>query len=138
MFVNGAIPDIILRETASADSDVAGAIAVFIGKVRGDSIEGEKVECIEFTSQQQIAESVVGDIIEECKMQFGILQAEVWHSLGNVKSGEACFFVKVIGKHRKESFAALPYIVDEIKSRCPIFGKEILTNGGHKWKENKG
>jgi molybdopterin synthase catalytic subunit len=137
MFVNGAIPDNILYDTASTESDIAGAIAVFIGKVRGDSIGGKKVESIEFTSQQQISESVAIEIIEESKQQYGIHHAEIWHSLGNVKKEEACFFVKVVSKHRKESFAALPYIVDEVKNRCPIFGKEILSDGDHKWKENK-
>ena len=28
-------------------------------------------------------------------------------------------------------------IVDEIKNRCPVFGKEIFVDGQYKWKENK-
>jgi molybdopterin synthase catalytic subunit len=137
MFVSGAIPDTVLNNVSLTESNFAGAIAVFVGKVRADKIQNDSVESIEFTSQQQIAESTAKEIIEESKDRFGILNVEIWHSLGTVKTGEACFFVKVIGKHRKESFTALPFIVDEIKSRCPIFGKEILTGGGYKWKENK-
>jgi len=38
--------------------------------------------------------------------------------------------------HRKESFEAIQYIVNEIKKRCPIFGEEVLASGDKKWKEN--
>ena len=135
MFINGPIPNNLL--IASTERDAEGAIAIFIGKVRADRIDNDIVESIEFTSQPQIAISTVNEIIEESKKRFGILNAEIWHSLGIVNTGEACFLVKVMGKHRSESFAALPYIVDQVKSRCPIFGKEILAGGGYKWKENK-
>ncbi len=137
MFTNGAVSDKIINKASHTVAKNAGAIVVFVGKVREDSFDGHKVEKIEFTAQQTIAETVSVEIIAESKKQFGILNAEIWHSLGMVKTGEACFFVKVSGQHRKESFAALTYIVDEVKSRCPIFGKEILTGGGYKWKENK-
>lgn len=137
MFINGAIADNIINKTSNSVAKNAGAIAVFIGKVRDDIIDGHKVEKIEFTAQQTIAETISDEIVAKSKKQFGILNAVIWHSLGPVKTGETCFFVKVTGKHRKESFAALSFIVDEVKSRCPIFGKEILTGGGYKWKENK-
>lgn len=137
MLVNGAIPDELLNENAGTGNELAGALAVFIGKVRGDIINGKKVENIEFTAQESIAESISVIIIKESKNQFEILDAEVFHSIGTVNLGEACFLVKVWGRHRKESFAALQYIVDEVKNRCPIFGKEVFSGGYYKWKENK-
>ena len=135
MFVTGAIPENILGLTA-ADSKDAGAVAVFVGKVRADIIDDREVESIEFSAQQTIAELQAAEIIEESKKRFGIFHAEIWHSLGNVKAGEPCFLVKVFGKHRRESFSALPFIVDEVKHRCPVFGKEIFSGGDYKWKEN--
>jgi molybdopterin synthase catalytic subunit len=137
MFVQGAIPGHILQESANTGSEEPGAIAVFIGKVRGDVIEGKRVASIEFTAQQLIAEKVAGTILEESKKQFGLSTAEIWHSLGKVKTGEACFYVRVVGKHREESFHALPYIVNEVKRRCPVFGREIFSDGDYQWKENK-
>ena len=137
MFVTGPIPESILNAIASAESDKTGAVAAFIGRVRGDNIDGKTVEKIEFTCHQSIAEKTVEEIIKESKKRFRILHAEIWHSIGTVKKGEPCFLVKVLGTHRRESFAALPYIVDEVKSRCPVFGKEILPDGQYKWKENK-
>ncbi len=137
MFVSGPIPAVILNAVASTESDKTGAVTAFIGRVRGDTIDGKKVQEIEFTCHQSIAEKTVEDIIEESKKRFGILHAEIWHSIGTVKKGEPCFLVRVLGTHRRESFAALPYIVDEVKSRCPVFGKEIFPDGQYKWKENK-
>jgi molybdopterin synthase catalytic subunit len=137
MFVHGAIPDKLTSEIREAENTLAGAIAVFAGRVRADQIEGNSVEWIEFTAQQALAEQIAARIIEEGKNKFGILRADIWHSLGKVKTGDVCFLVKVVGKHRAESFAALSYIVDEVKSRCPVFGKEMLTGGKYRWKENK-
>ena len=54
-----------------------------------------------------------------------------------VKKGELCFFVFVSGPHRKSVFKALPQIVDEIKDKLPIFGKEIFKDASHKWKINQ-
>lgn len=135
MLIKGAIPESILRNEVDTENGSIGAIAVFVGKVRSDFVEGRKVEKIEFTAQQSITEAVAAEIIDESIKRFGILNAEVWHSIGTVATGQACFLVKVYGQHRNESFAALPHIVDEIKRRCPIFGKEILAGGEYVWKE---
>lgn len=137
MFVEGSIPENNLNDVSSAENDRIGAVTAFIGSVRGDVIDGKKVEKIEFSCHKSIAEKAAKDIIEESKKRFGILDAEIWHSIGTVKTGEPCFLVKVLGIHRKECFDALPYIVDEVKSRCPIFGKEVFQDGQYKWKENK-
>lgn len=136
MFIEGAISDELINELRQSSSEQEGAVLNFQGKVRADAIDGKNVARIEFTAQKKIAEQVAVDLIEESIRKFGILSAEIKHSLGNVAVGETCFFVLVKTKHRTEGYLALPFLVDGIKANCPIFGKEIFIEGDYKWKKN--
>ena len=61
----------------------------------------------------------------------------IYHSLGIVNAGEICFFVFVSSGHRAPVFESLKGIVNEIKEKLPIFGKEIFENQSYKWKVNQ-
>ena len=60
----------------------------------------------------------------------------IYHSIGKVKAGEFCFFVFVSSSHRSPVFQSLEKIVNEIKDRLPIFGKEIFDDKTYQWKVN--
>lgn len=135
MFIKGAIPFAEIERAYKQSEEDGGANAFFVGKVRADIAANAVVRSIEFTAQKEIADRVADEIIEFSKKQFGILNAEIWHSMGLVHVGEPCFLVMVVAKHREESFKALQYIVDEVKKQCPIFGKEIFNDGNYQWKK---
>lgn len=137
MFIDGHIPISLIEKAFRASEENAGASTCFIGKVRADKKNGIKVQSIEFTAQKEIALRIASEIIEFSKEKMGIINAEIWHSLGLIYTGEPCFLVIVTGKHRKESFEALQYIVDEVKKLCPIFGKEFFNDGTYQWKKVK-
>ena len=61
----------------------------------------------------------------------------IYHSIGLVETGRISFFVFVSSAHRTEVFEALPKLVNRIKEKLPIFGKEIFEDQTYKWKENK-
>jgi molybdopterin synthase catalytic subunit len=93
-----------------------GAHSIFLGQVREDEIDGKKVAAIEYSGQHTCA--------------------HVYHSMGRVAVGEICFFVFVSSGHRKVVFEALPYFVDELKAKLPVFGKELFEDNTHQWKVN--
>ena len=137
MFFEGPIPHSLIEEILSTPDTSTGAKLFFAGTVRDDHIKDSTVAAIEFTAQQSICEKIKQQIIDESKRIHKITEAKVFHSLGVVETGKVCFFVSVASGHRKEGYAALQFIVDEVKKRCPIFGKELLENGLHQWKQNK-
>jgi len=53
-----------------------------------------------------------------------------------IKTGEICFFVFVSAKRRKEVYTATEWIVNQVKDRTPIYGKEIFEDQSHQWKVN--
>jgi molybdopterin synthase catalytic subunit len=76
------------------------------------------------------------EIREATFQKFNLTCMHIYHSLGEVKAGEICLFVFVSSPRRKEVFKAIEYIVEEIKAKVTVFGKEIFEDESHQWKVN--
>lgn len=114
-----------------------GAMAVFTGYVRNDTIDTQKVVSIEFSSHEQIAHETCLDLMEYFVNKFKLFSIRIIHSLGTVPAGQACFHIEILAAHRKEAFMALAEVADVFKRKIPIFGKEILNSGNYVWKKNR-
>jgi len=140
VFVEGPIhPDFISNSIAKHQTKTSiGAHAIFLGQVREDEIEGKKVVGIEYTAYQEMAENALIELREKAFTKFDLTCMHIYHSLGLVKTGEICLFVFVSSPHRKSSFDASEYLVNELKEKAPIFGKELFEDETHQWKTNNG
>ncbi|MEX0769486.1 MAG: molybdenum cofactor biosynthesis protein MoaE [Balneolaceae bacterium] len=138
-FVQGAIPpEKISGSIAKHQSKTnIGGHSIFLGQVRADETDGKTVAAIEYTAYEEMAEKEVDKIREEAITKYDLACAYIYHSLGNIRSGELCFFVFTSSAHRKAAREANRFLVDEIKERVPIFGKEIFEDETHQWKVNK-
>ncbi|TNE52852.1 MAG: molybdenum cofactor biosynthesis protein MoaE [Bacteroidetes bacterium] len=114
-----------------------GAHAMFMGQIREDETEKGKVCSMVYTAYEEMANELMHEIREEVFERFDLHCMHVYHSLGEVQTGELCLFVFVSSGHRKASFEACEYLVEEIKRKLPIFGKEIYENQEHAWKRNQ-
>lgn len=114
-----------------------GAHDIFLGQVRADHIDGKIVEGIEYSSYTEMANLKFHEIKEETFKKYDLSCMHIYHSIGLVPVGEICLFVFVSAPHRKVCFEAIEFIVEEIKSKVPIFGKELFEKEGFKWKENQ-
>lgn len=113
-----------------------GAHQIFLGQVRQDVIEELDVVAIEYSAYEEMANNVFDKIRESAFQRFDLVCMHIYHSLGLVAAGEICLFVFVSSKHRKMAQMAVEFIVEEIKNKVPVFGKEILSNDTHVWKTN--
>lgn len=139
IFIEGAISPSKIADSIAAHQHKTniGAHDIFLGQVRADMIDDKTVSAIEFTAQQEMANKICSEIREEAFQKFELTCMHIYHSIGKVHAGELCLFVFVSGGHRKSVFEALPYLVDEIKAKLPIFGKEIFEDESHQWKVNQ-
>jgi molybdopterin synthase catalytic subunit len=138
VFVSGAIsPDKIATSIAhhQTKTDI-GAHDIFLGQVRADIIDGKKVSAIHYTAYEEMAEQEFHKIREAAFDTFDLTCMHIYHSLGEVKAGEICLFVFVSSAHRKAAFDACRFIVEEIKAKVPVFGKEIFEDASYQWKVN--
>lgn len=113
-----------------------GAHSIFMGQVRADEINGKTVSAIEYSAYEEMAEKEFHKLREETFEKYNLTCMHVHHSIGKVKAGEICLFVFASSKHRQVVFEALEFLVEEIKTRIPIFGKEIFDDESHTWKVN--
>jgi molybdopterin synthase catalytic subunit len=113
-----------------------GAHSIFLGQVRADVIDGKEVQAIEYTAYAEMAEKIFYEIRESAFDQFDMTCCHIYHSLGTVKAGEICLFVFTSSAHRKIAIEACNFLVEQIKEKVPVFGKEIFEDETHQWKVN--
>ena len=114
-----------------ARSSQAGAVVSFLGTVRDDGILGMEVEAF-----REAALSELEAIRQEAMSRFSLTAAEVVHRTGSLAVGEAIVAVVCSAAHREEAFSGCRYILEELKSRAPLWKKEISAEGG-RWVEGK-
>jgi molybdopterin synthase catalytic subunit len=114
-----------------------GGHDIFLGQVRADEIDGKTVSAIDYTAYEEMANQAFHEIREAAFEKFDLTCMHIYHSLGRVNAGEICLFVFTSSAHRKDCFEATRYLVEEIKTKVPVFGKEVFEDGTHTWKENK-
>lgn len=138
VFIEGAISsEFIGNSIAKHQTKTSiGAHNIFLGQVRADDIEGKVVSAIDYTAYEDMANKKFHEIREATFDKFNLTCMHIYHSLGKVKVGQICLFVFVSSPRRKEVFKALEYVVEEIKAKAPVFGKEIFEDETHQWKVN--
>ena len=114
-----------------------GAHEIFLGQVRADDHGGKTVTAIEYSAYEEMADPVFHDIRESTFDRFPITCMHIYHSIGTVKVGEISLFVFISSPHRRTAREALAHVVEEIKAKAPVFGKELLSDGSYIVKENR-
>ena len=110
----------------------AGAFVSFEGWVRNYS-DGEKVTALEYEAHENLCNAEAKKIFEESQRQFSIIAAKCFHRIGRLEIGEMAVWVGVTAGHRDAAFQACRFIIDQIKSRLPIWKKEFYANGDSGW-----
>lgn len=138
VFKEGAISSEFIGESIAKHQSKTsiGAHNIFLGQVRADEIDDKTISAIEYTAYEDMANEKFHEIREATFEKFNLTCMHIYHSLGKVKAGEICLFVFVSSPRRKEVFKALEYVVEEIKAKAPVFGKEIFEDETHQWKVN--
>jgi len=139
VFVDGAISaDKIATSIAHHQVKTnIGAHDIFLGQVRADEIDGKTVQAIEYSCYEEMANNEFHNIKEAAFSKYDLTCMHIYHSKGIVKAGEICLFVFTSSGHRKEAMDACRYVVEEIKAKIPVFGKELFEDDSFVWKENK-
>jgi len=136
-FVNGPVSsETISGLVSNYQSNLEiGAQCMFLGKVRADEKDKSRVQSIHYSAYAEMAEKEIGKIKENAVKEYRLLNINILHSLGEVKCGEISVLVLVSSAHREECFGSLKFIVNEIKTKVPIWKKEIYDDGSYRWVE---
>jgi molybdopterin synthase catalytic subunit len=119
----------LVDEVVRPDS---GASVLFVGTVRDHSDAADGVTHLEYEVYPEQVEPKIREIVEEAAERWPILSVVVEHRSGTVTLGEASVAVAVSSGHRADAFSAAQFIIDELKTRAPIWKKEHWP-GGSSW-----
>ncbi len=122
------IQNLLNNAKKNPDFAKAGAIAVFIGIVRGQNNKGQKVINMTLEAYDEKANETLAKITKELQQKPGIVDVQIHHLLGEFKVGEEVVYVSVAGSHRKETFDVLREAVERYKHEAPVFKKERIVN----------
>ena len=110
----------------------AGAFTSFEGWVR-DHNQGRGVDGLRYEAYVVLAQAEGNRVLQEAQYKFAIVDARCVHRIGELGIGELAVWVGVTAAHRDAAFAACRYIIDEVKSRVPIWKHERYREGGAEW-----
>ncbi|HLF60732.1 MAG TPA: molybdenum cofactor biosynthesis protein MoaE [Acidimicrobiia bacterium] len=121
----------LMAEVGRPDS---GATVLFLGTVRDHSDRVDNVTHLEYEVYAGVVETSIREIADEAAAKWPVLSVVVEHRSGVVELGEASVAVAVSSAHRADAFEAARFIIDELKSRAPIWKKEHWP-GGAEWSQ---
>lgn len=107
----------------------SGAIALFLGTVRDHSPGRQGITHLEYEAYEAHVVGRIEEIVEEAAARWPLNGVVVEHRVGRVELTEASVAVVVACAHRAEAFEAARYLIDELKSRAPIWKKEVWPDG---------
>jgi molybdopterin synthase catalytic subunit len=122
------LSDLLKSVKELSDFHRAGAIATFVGVVRGETLDGKNVTGMELEAYEEQANKILGSICEELKKRKGIVDVQIHHFVGEFSVGEDLVYVVVAGAHRQNVFGILREAVERYKSETPVFKKEHTVN----------
>jgi molybdopterin synthase catalytic subunit len=109
-----------------------GAIASFIGLVRGD----DGLIAMTLDHYPGMCEGEIAAHVAEAKTRWPILALRIVHRVGRLTPGERIVFVGVASMHRQAAFQAAEFLMDYLKTRAPFWKREERQSG-ESWVEAK-
>jgi molybdopterin synthase catalytic subunit len=114
----------------------AGAVALFVGVVR-DHDAGRPVTSLGYSAHptaEAVLHQVVESVVAAQAHERGRIEAvAAVHRIGELAIGDVAVVVAVACGHRGLAFTVCQQLVDEIKSRVPIWKHQVFADGSDEW-----
>ena len=104
----------------------AGAVVTFTGIVRDDT---GALTAMEIEHYPGMTERAIAAITTDAMARWSLTDALVIHRHGALAPGEVIMMVATAARHRADAFAAAEFLMDYLKSRAPLWKKEISASG---------
>ena len=111
-----------------------GAVVTFTGVVRaandGGAIAGMTLEHYPGMTEQELAR-----VEAEAAQRWPLQASLIVHRVGALKPGDNIVLVVTASAHRQAAFDAAAFLMDYLKTRAPVWKKELTREGEERWVE---
>lgn len=105
-----------------------GAIVTFTGNVRRQGRQ-PNVARLEYEAYVDMAVKVLGEIAGEIEREMPGARIAIHHRIGTLAVGETAVVIAAAAPHRAEAFEACRAAIERLKTRAPIWKKEVGEDG---------
>jgi molybdopterin synthase catalytic subunit len=109
----------------------AGGVALFVGTVR-EQDGGREVSDLGYSAHPN-ALAELRAVAEQVVAGHPVLAVAAVHRVGDLGIGDLAVVVAVACPHRGEAFTACRELIDELKSRVPIWKHQTFADGEQEW-----
>jgi molybdopterin synthase catalytic subunit len=126
------LQDLVDELKNTSEAFECGAIACYVGFVRGIGKNGSRVQKLSYEAWEEEAVKSLTEIRREIlEENGGIKDLLIYHVIDEVKPKDETVFIVALGTHRHEAINAAKKAIDEIKKRSPIWKKEYTEKGAY-------
>lgn len=133
------MPRIVVTE---ADIDVgvelarletnAGAVANFLGIVRGDA-DGRALAALTLEHYPGMTETALADIAAKAMARWRLRDCTIIHRVGRLLPGARIVLAAASSAHRGDALAATAFLIDWLKTDAPFWKREDFLDGTASW-----
>jgi len=116
---------------AAVSDPTAGGVALFVGAVRS-SDDGRDVTALGYSAHPSALDQLRA-VAEEVAARHQVRALAAVHRVGDLVVGDLAVVVAVACAHRGDAFAAARSLIDELKSRVPIWKHQVFEDGAQEW-----
>jgi len=116
---------------AAVEDAAAGGVTVFVGTVR-DHDDAKAVSQLGY-SAHPTALGRLEDVVAAVAARHPVRAVAAVHRVGDLAIGDLAVVTAVACAHRGEAFEACRTLIDELKSRVPIWKHQVFSDASEEW-----
>ena len=109
----------------------AGGTVVFVGTVRGED-GGRPVTDLGYSAHPSALDEL-RTVTDEVAAAHDVVAVAAVHRVGDLAIGDLAVVDAVSCAHRGEAFVTCRALIDELKSRVPIWKHQVFADGDEEW-----
>ncbi len=113
----------------------AGAVASFVGHVRGDGAGGHALTALELEHYPGKTEQTLMDLADEMAARWPLMALAIHHRVGKLLVGAPIVLIAAASSHRAAALEAVDFAMDTLKNGAFLWKKEHRADGSTAWVE---
>ncbi len=119
----------VAREIAMLERDGVGAVATFIGIVRGD----DGLQTLTLDHYPAMTARALAALAAQAKARWALAAVTIVHRTGALVPGDRIVFVGTSAPHRHAALESCAFLIDALKTRAPFWKHETFADGRGGW-----
>jgi molybdopterin synthase catalytic subunit len=121
-------------EIAALGRDGMGAVASFVGIVRGDG----GLTALTLEHYPAMTGAALRALADEATSRWKLGGVTLHHRIGRLVPGEPIVLAACASAHRKDALEACAFLIDRLKTDAPFWKRESFADGREVWVEARG